>query len=198
MEQGNQLLGQVRQRLSEYEALDAKILALAVQNTNLKAQKLAFGPGGESADSLQKSLAALTRSAPPKLRCQLESLAARAILAVREIEVLQAPHIAESKDAAMTGLEKEMDAKFTVARSALDALSPLVEHVSSAEFLSARAALERFQELHAQIIVLSRTNTNVRSLELVLGDGRSLIAACEASLSELQDALAKEGFKATR
>jgi hypothetical protein len=44
---------------------------------------------------------------------------------------------------------------------------------------------------------LSR-NTNVRSLALSLGRKRSLSAACEDSLRELQDALSKRGFTGTR
>jgi hypothetical protein len=45
---------------------------------------------------------------------------------------------------------------------------------------------------------LSRRNTNVRSLALSLGQKRMRTAACEDSLRELQDALAKRGFSATR
>ena len=36
---------------SKYETLDRNILALAVENTNLKAQRLSFGPAREAADA---------------------------------------------------------------------------------------------------------------------------------------------------
>jgi hypothetical protein len=52
--------------------------------------------------------------------------------------------------------------------------------------------------LNAEIIALSRRNTNVRSLALSLDQKRTLTAACETSLRELQNALAKRGFTGTR
>ena len=52
--------------------------------------------------------------------------------------------------------------------------------------------------VNAQIVALSRRNTNVRSLALSLGQKRTLTAACEDSLRALEDALAKRGFTATR
>ena len=40
------LLQDFRTRFAEYRDLERRILDLAVQNTNLKAQRLAFGPAG--------------------------------------------------------------------------------------------------------------------------------------------------------
>ena len=53
-------------------------------------------------------------------------------------------------------------------------------------------------DLNAQIIALSRRNTNVRSLALSLDQKRTLTTACSESLHALQDALAKRGFTGTR
>jgi hypothetical protein len=117
---------------------------------------------------------------------------------VREIQVLQAPHIAESDDAAMTRMEKRMAAAEAAARGALAMLGSLVRPASRPPLVAATAALDRFMGLNAQIIALSRRNTNVRSLALSLGQKRMLTAACEDSLRALQDALAKRGFSATR
>jgi len=50
--------------------------------------------------------------------------------------------------------------------------------------------------LHAQIMALSRQNTNVRSLALSLDEKRKLVEPCEESLLALQDALAKRGYDA--
>ena len=46
-------------RFAEYRELDRRILDLAVENTNLKAQRLSFGPAQEAADSFRDSLEAL-------------------------------------------------------------------------------------------------------------------------------------------
>ena len=53
-------------------------------------------------------------------------------------------------------------------------------------------------ELNAQIIALSRRNTNVRSLALSLDQKRTIIAGCEESLHALRDALARRGYVGVR
>jgi hypothetical protein len=191
-------LAEFGRRFAKYETLDHSILELAVENTNLKAQKLAFGPARMEADTFRKSLDTITEAAPPKNRCRVESLAKSAVVAVREIQVLLAPHIAESEDSVMTGFEKEMAEREATARSALTALSGLIDPKLRATLADATAALDRFKGIQNQILALSRRNSNVRSLALTLGDGRVLTASCEASLGTLQGALAHEGFKATR
>ena len=60
----------------------------------LKAQRLSFGPRNEAADTFARN----RRSAPNRHKdtCCAQAVAARAVTAVLEIRVLQAPHIAES------------------------------------------------------------------------------------------------------
>ncbi len=62
----------------------------------------------------------------------------------------------------------------------------------------ATAALDRFHDLNTQLIVLSRRNSNVRSLALSLGKKRVLTARCEENLHAIQDALSKRAFAGTR
>jgi hypothetical protein len=135
---------------------------------------------------------------PAKDTWRMKALAATAIAAVREIQVLQAPHIAEADEAAMTRMEKQMAAEEASARSALATLGTMTQPASRPKLAAATAALDRFKDLNAQIITLSRRNTNVRSLALTLGQKRTLTAACEDRLQALQDALAKREFTATR
>jgi hypothetical protein len=52
-------------RFAEYRVLDRKILDLAVENTNLKAQRLALGPAQEAADAFRDALKA---ARPPRPR----------------------------------------------------------------------------------------------------------------------------------
>jgi hypothetical protein len=63
---------------------------------------------------------------------------------------------------------------------------------------AAKAALNRFDQLSAELVALSRRNSNVRSLALSLRRTPALVAACDGSLAQLQDALAKDGFTGTR
>ena len=192
------LLQEFNSRFAEYRALDRNILELAVANTNLKAQRMSFGPTQQAADAFRDSLAAITPRDAAKDTWRMKALAATAVAAVREIQVLQAPHIAESNEDAMTRMEKQMTASEGVARNTLTTLGSLVSPASKKQFAEASAALDRFMGLNAQIIDLSRRNTNVRSLALSLGQKRTFTAACEDSLRALQDALAKREFTATR
>ena len=127
-----------------------------------------------------------------------KALVATAVSTVREIQVLQAPHIADADEAVMTRMESHMAKSETTARSALETLATLVKPASPARLAGAGTALDRFMALNAEIIGLSRRNTTVRSLALSLDQKRTLTAACEGSLRELQNALAKHGFTGTR
>ena len=191
------LLDEFNQRFAEYRKLDRSVLDLAVENTNLKAQRLSFGPAQEAADAFQNSLDALMPATQADT-WRVKALGATAVAAVREIQAMQAPHIAESDDAAMTRIEKRMTAAEGEARNALKTLSGLVVPGSRPQLAAASSALDRFVDFNTQLVGLSRRNTNVRSLALSLGQKRMLTAVCEDSLRALQDALGKRGFSATR
>jgi hypothetical protein len=191
-------LDEFSKRFDEYRKLDHDVLALAVENTNLKAQRLSFGPVREAGDAFRDALDATAKAAPGTDRARAEAAASRAILAVREIQILQAPHIAEEDDAAMNKLEKEMAARETTARDAVSALAAAGGAAAKAPLATATAALERFEKLSSELVALSRRNTNVRSLALSLRQKPGLTAACDGSLVALEQTLAKRGFGATR
>ena len=186
------LLDEFEKRFAGYRTVDRTLLDLTAENTNLKAQRLSFGPASQAADALRDALGGLSGGdAAPRV----EAAAANAIAAVREIQVLQAPHIAEADDAAMTEMEKRMAAEETAARRALQSLAPLVGQAAAPRLAQATAALERFSMLNAEIVNLSRRNTNVRSLALSLDEKRKLTGPCEQSLRALVDALGKHGYR---
>jgi hypothetical protein len=195
------LLGEFAARYAEYRELDRRILDLAVENTNLKAQRLAFGPAQDAANAFRDALKAVTSAAGKETgnkAWQVDALAATAVLTVREIQVLQAPHIADADEAVMTRMEKQMATSETAARQALDQLRALLPPASQGQLRAATAALDKFLDLNLQIITLSRRNTNVRSLALSLDEKRKVTASCEESLRALQAALAKRGFTGIR
>ena len=192
------LIEQFEKSFAEYRKLDRAILELSIENTNLKAQRLSFGPAQDAAEAFRISLEATVDSARADDKWQARALASSALAAVREIQVLQAPHIAEPADDAMTRLEGKMKAAEDVGRNALSALAPLLPPDADPQMRTARASLDRFLDLNGQIIGLSRRNSNVRSLSLTLGEKRRLTAQCEDNLRALSEALAKRGFVATR
>ena len=187
------LLQEFVNRFTEYCELDRRILDLAVENTNLKAQRLSFGPAQEAADSFRDSLTAVAPLVPAD-KWRVEALVATAVATVREIQVLQAPHIADADEAVMTRMEKSMATSEAAARNALKTLSSLVAPRFQARIVAATATLDRFMAVNQQIISLSRRNTNVRSLALSLNQKRKVIPECENVLHALRDALSKRGF----
>jgi hypothetical protein len=181
-----------------YRKLDRTILDLAIENTNLKAQSLSFGPASETADAFRDLLDTVARGTAAKDRCRVEALVDQAVLRVREIQVLHAPHIAEPDDATMARMEKQMAEQENAARSALHGLAGLVAPAMREPLASAVAALDRFVDVSKKIVALSRRNTNVRSLKMSLTERPPLAATCEDNLRALQEALAKQESTATR
>lgn len=189
-----ELLQQFAKQFETYRELDRRILDLAVQNTNLKAQRLSFGPAAEAADAFKAALDAVTPAHPTASGWSIAALAARAVSAVRDIQALQAPHIANPDDAGMTTIEARMRRSEEDARGALTSLALLVTPESRVHLAAAARALDTFMGVNAQILGLSRQNTNVRSLALSLDEKRALTAPCEESLRALEAALTKRGY----
>jgi hypothetical protein len=185
-------------RFAEYQKLDAEILPLAVENTNFKAQRLSFGPAREAANAFRTALETAVRMARPADAPRADALAARAVTSVLEVEVLQAPHIAEAEDAAMTRMEEQMAASEAAARKGLEQITSLLPPDAGPHLTAAVAALDRFTTINADLIKLSRQNSEVRSLALTLGRKRALTAQCDDQLRGLQEALSKHEMTATR
>jgi hypothetical protein len=193
-----QHLAEFRSRFEEYRKLDAEILPLAVQNTNLKAQQLSFNAGREAVTAFRTALAAAAKPAAAGQKCCVDALVQNASAALLEIQVIQAQHIPESDDARMTRMEAEMTALDRQARAALADLQKSLPPTAAAPLAAASAALEKFATVNAEIVKLSRQNTNVRSLALSLGRKRTVTAQCDDALRELQYALGRHEFRATR
>ena len=77
-----------KSRFDEYRRLDDEFLPLAVENTNLKAQRLSFGPAREAPSLSGRSIDAAVRTDATKDTCRAEAAAARANMDVLEIQVL--------------------------------------------------------------------------------------------------------------
>ena len=183
---------------SKYRALDKQILTLAVENTNLKAQALALGPSREAADAFRAYLEKAASGVSGEQRCGVDRLVAAATLAVREIQVLQPPHIAEGSDRVMTELEQRMAGLEHQAREAVAALAKVVPKSGEPDVSAALSALDRFEAIRAQLITLSRRNSNAVSFDLALRQKPALTSASSQALESLRQALAQEGSKATR
>src|SRR5262245_9774986 len=193
-----ELLDGFAKRFDDYRKLDAEILPLAVENTNAKAQRLSFGPAAEAINEFRAALDTVVKASSADVRPRIEVLAARAAEDVLDIQVLHAPHIAEAEDEAMTRMEQRMAASEKQVRTALTQMQALLPAASRPQLTAATNALDTFMKVHAEIIMLSRRNSDVRSLSLSLGQKRMVTAQCDAQLRALQDWLAEHSAAATR
>jgi len=183
----------------EMHKLDQTILELAVQNTNLKAAGLSHGQAAEALQRFESALDELMRScAKSPNPCQMVTWAYQAATAGLKIHTLHSPHIAEPDDAAMTQIEAQISARKKEVEIALQHLMEFAEAENLQAAGQANAAFGQFMELTANVMHLSRQNSNVKSLELSLGSKRKMVSQCEEVLAALQNAIQSRTFRATR
>lgn len=191
----SRLLKDFADKFAGYEALDRSILTLALEKTNTKATHLAFGSGREAAQTCKQALKQIADKASGGSAWQTRALVAQANAGLSEIQALEPRHIAEPNDQAMTGMEAEMQ---TAAASAREALAGLAMIVGKDKVAPVAAELARFVEINSEIVALSRRNSDVRSLEMTLGQKRALVAACQESLGALAASLRERVIRPTR
>lgn len=187
---------------TEFGKLDQDILAVAVQNTNLKAAALSRQQGGHAMHRFEQALGAippLFAGTPEEGRAT--SPANRALIAGLKIYALHSPHIAEANDGKMDQLEAQMHAEERLAAQSLTELTELAGSAGGTRrdaVLQANTAFADFIQVTAEVVALSRQNSNIRSLELSLGRKRNLTAQCDETLAAFQKVVQSRSFKATR
>lgn len=190
-----ELLAQFSRAFAELGRVDDDLLNLAVKNTNLKAYGLAFGPATEALKEMDDALSRIVErgansTAPEAKRVIL--LASLAQAAALRMQTLLPPHIAEENNDKMDALEALMTREDQKVRKALDGLSSLVKPTGNADFETVVSSYARLSKIRAQILELSRENTNVRSLHISLNQGRKAMFACQAALTSLEQAIQAE------
>jgi hypothetical protein len=199
--------GQESERFREFthcwdklQEIDNEVLSLAVQNTNLKALRLSFGPAADSIKRMEHALTHLmdvVSSSPDAVG--LTRLASQAIVGTQNVYALHAPHIAESSTARMEELEGEMQRFEAQITEALQRLQERVEEPGKPLLDAAWASYKDFQKLTADIVTLSRNNSNIRSFALSLGQKRKITAECQDMLTALRETVQQGmAYKATR
>ena len=94
------------------------------------------------------------------------TMAFGARLGMLRIQTLLAPHIAEESDTKMDQMEAAMGKEEAEVRRDIDGLTALAKAEGDADVATTLSQFGRYQEIKAQILLLSRQNTNVRSLVL--------------------------------
>jgi hypothetical protein len=184
---------------TELRKLDQVILELAVQNTNLKAASLSGEKGAEAMRRFEHALEDVMRAyLGAKNEGRVARLLCHAMTSALKIYNLHSFHIAEASDEKMDQIEMQMKAEEKEVSKSLDELTGIVGEKSRQDLLQAKTAFTEFMEVTAQVITLSRKNTNVKSLELSLGRKRKVDTQCNEILDTFQKVLQNRTFKATR
>jgi hypothetical protein len=179
--------------------LDAELLSLAVENTNIKAAKLSCTAAAGAIANFKGLLTELMNvPASDRERAQTAELAFQAVTAAFGIYSLEAPHINEAKDQKMDAMEKVMAADEKKVREALHRLAANPDPDGRILLDQAVLAFEKFMEVHREVLRLSRMNTNIKSLELSLDRKRKAAARCEEVLDFLQETVQGRSFQATK
>jgi hypothetical protein len=192
-----ELLTKFSQTFTELQRIDKDLLNLAVRNTNLKAYSLTFGPAQEVIKEMDAGLARIAdKTSGSKIdSCQVQQLADKIRIAVLRIQTLLPPHIAEESDRKMDRMESLMAGEDKNIRKNLEELAGLLKasgDYNDKDVKAIEVSYARFSEVKAQIIKLSRENTNVRSLAIALNEKRKVMLAGQDILASLVQAINQE------
>ena len=183
----------------DFRKTDRELLDFAVKNTNLKAARLSFGPAGEALNRFEKALNSLISIQPTsQADARIPKLACRALTDGLKIHYLQAPHIAAADDQRMDKIEAAIKQHEQEINESLRTLKVLVPPGKQEVYQEAKTAFDELMKVTAQVIDLSRQNTNIKSFELSLGRKRKISAQCGEILISLEEAVKAREFKATR
>ena len=176
------------------KAIDERVLSLDAANTNLKATRLSAGDAARSLDRLVAALEAMaaTSSDPERVR----ELAQASIAALR-IQILHAPHIASADDAEMDRLEGRIRDSSHVVDRVLSELRSDPASAAGAHLADAASAWGEYERASAEVLRLSRENTNVRSLAISVGEKRQATEAFRNAIAALDDEV-RSSLPATR
>ena len=198
--QGTELFSQFGSCWEKLRDIDHEILPLSVQNTNLKALRLSFVPAAEAIKGMKTAIGQLMDSgASSSDALRITRLASRALTDALNIYTIQAPHIAETTDTGMDEMEAIMRGLDAQVTDALSSLQALVDDQSRPFLDAAWTSYKDFQRINAEIVDLSRRNSNIRSFAISLGQKRKVMAQCLDLLAALEESIQKSTvFKATR
>lgn len=176
---------------TELKEIDVRLLELAVVNSNLKAAHIAAREGSAALDRFLASIDTVTRSSSDL--AVLRSLTTAATSAAR-IHSLLLAHIPEPSNTEMTALEARMRALGATIDTALRDTRGSVPATAASD---AAQAWAEYQRIMAEVIRLSRLNTNVISFDVSVHEKRTATRACLDALAALRSAI-ESGPHATR
>lgn len=172
---------------TQFKKLDEIILGLAVQNTNLKAQRISATQCAQEMEHFEESLNRLIqRNRQGRQYDQVVMLSDQALIASLKIFALHKPHIEATDDQVMDQIEQRIETYDESARKSLESLHRLASLGDDEDLKAAETEYGRFMDLTGEVLKLSRMNTNIKSAELSLGKKRLIASQCREILATLQ------------
>lgn len=172
---------------------DARILPLAVANTNLKAARVSFEGAAKALEAVLSRLEAVEAATTDPAELRRLAHVSRAAL---HIQATHMQHNVEQSDAGMSALEAEIagweaevDAELARPRRRVAPPQALAE---------ARDAWEKYKALTREVLRLSRLNTNVYSFVMSVRDKPPVSEAATVALERLLRDLSTSGTRPTR
>lgn len=189
------MLDRFVESLREFQKVDAQLRDLAVQRSNRKAYRLAFGPAIKLVKEIDAGLSRIVTDLPDMpadKKLSLVQPVGEVRMGTLRMQVLLAPHIAEASDQKMDEFEAQLTAEDNVVRKNLASLrGSLPEGAKSAIDIVETRYVE-FEKLKSQIIGLSRQNSDVRAVAIAMKEKRKAMLACQDALVALEQAIQAE------
>jgi hypothetical protein len=192
--QETEMINEFNSCWAHYRKLDETILDLAIQNTNLKAQKISATQCAQELERFEASLNRLIHRNTNNSQCnKTVMLSYEALTAGLNIFALHKPHIEEADDQEMDKIEQSIKSYDESARKALGSLHSIAGLSDNEDLKHAETSYEQFMNLTNEVLKLSRMNTNIKSADLSLGKLRLLSSQCREILTTLQGTVQAQG-----
>jgi hypothetical protein len=195
-----ELMNRFDQALREFQQIDKQLLDLAVQNSNRKANDLAFRPAMTLLKQMDEALSRVVAEhaeSPAENGLRAVQLASDIRIGILRMQVLLLPHIAEPSDQKMDELEAQLSAEDRNVRENFAALSAQLPQSEQADLETATSRYADFDKLKSEIITLSRQNTDLRAVAIALQEKRLAMLACQDALVEIEHAIRAEPISST-
>jgi len=193
------LLEQFSRAFTDLQRVDKELLDLAVRNTNVKAYSLAFGPAAAALKGMDAALLRVVTAHADDSSADARRiilLASDARIRASRIQTLLPPQIAEGDPQKEDELEALMATEDRQVLKDMEILAVLLNAGESPDIKTAASCYGQFSGFKAQILKLSRANTNVFSLAISLNQKRKAMSICQDALAALEQAIQQEPIAA--
>jgi hypothetical protein len=170
----------------DFEDVDQRLLALAVANTNLKATRLAVSDGARVLDRLVDALVEVQSSSTDSELIRAALVAS--VCALRVQSMLMA-HIPSPDDAEMGALEKRIEGLSGETDRQLAVVVQMAAPRPPEKVADARRAWSEYRRIVAEVLRLSRQNTNVLSFDVSVHEKRRVTKDCLSALAALLETI---------